>query len=208
MDDRLYKSTTDRSLSGVCGGLAAWLGIDPSLVRVVWVLLALVSGGVFVLLYIVMAVVVPDAPPGWAPRGRMGHSGPPPSWGQGYGQGWGGGAPGGAWTGQTGWQGGAGPTGTPPAGAPGVPPTGGPQDPGAPGWAPSSWPEDWGRPRPDGSGGFPVDRAGIVLGGVLVALGAWFLIKDYVPINWDLVWPVAVIALGGLLIAGAVRRTR
>ena len=204
MDDRLYRSTTDRSLAGVCGGLAAWTGIDPSLVRVVWALLALISGGVFVLLYIVMAVVVPDAPPGWAPRGRVGRSGPPPSWGQGYGQGWGGSAPGGAWTGQPGWHSGAGPTGAPPTGAP---PTGAPQDPGAPGWTPSSWPEDWGRAR-SGTGGFPADRAGIVMGGVLVALGVWFLIKDYVPINWDLVWPVAVIALGGLLIAGAVRRSR
>ena len=198
MDDRLYKSTTDRSLSGVCGGLAAWLGLDPSLVRIVWVLLALVSGGVFVVIYIVMAVVVPDAPPGWAPRGRVHQPGPPPSWGPGFGQAWGGSAPGGAWTGQSGWQGGAGPAGTPPSGAP--------QDPAVPGGPPSSWPEDWGRPRAGGSGDFPVDRAGIVIGGVLVALGAWFLVKDYVPISWELVWPVAVIALGGLLIAGAVRR--
>ena len=140
MDDRLYKSTTDRPLAGVCGGLAVWLGIDPSLVRVVWVLLALISGGVFMLLYIVMAVVVPDAPPGWAPRGKVGRSGPPPGWGPGYGQGWGGGAPGGApggaWTGQTGWQGGAGPAGAPPAGS--GPAAGAPQEPGASGCAPSS----------------------------------------------------------------------
>jgi phage shock protein C len=197
VDDRLYKSTTDRSISGVCGGLAAWIGLDPSLVRVVWVLLALISGGVFVLLYIVMAIVVPDAPPGWSPRGRMRQPEPPPSWGPGYGQNWGG-APGGAWTEQSGWQGG--PAAPPPPGAPGGQ--------AAPGGAPSSWPEDWGRPRADWYPNFPADRAGIVVGGVLVALGVWFLIKDYVPINWDLVWPVAVIALGGLLIAGAVRRGR
>jgi hypothetical protein len=43
---------------------------------------------------------------------------------------------------------------------------------------------------------------------VLVVLGAWFLVRDYVPINWDLVWPVAVIALGALLIVEAVRRNR
>jgi phage shock protein PspC (stress-responsive transcriptional regulator) len=199
VDDRLYKSTTDRSLSGVCGGLAAWLGLDPSLVRIVWVLLALLSGGVFVVLYIVMAVVVPDAPPGWAPRGRVHQSGPP-SWGPGYGQGWGGSAPGGAWTDQTGWQGGA----RPAAG----PPTGAAPDPTASGGTPSSWPEDWGRPRAGQSSPFPVDRASIVIGGVLVALGVWFLVKDRIPINPELVWPVAVIALGGLMIAGAVRRGR
>jgi membrane-bound ClpP family serine protease len=52
------------------------------------------------------------------------------------------------------------------------------------------------------------DQAGIVVGAVLVVLGLWFLFRDYVPINWDLVWPVAVIALGALLITGAMRRTR
>jgi phage shock protein C len=205
VDDRLYKSTTDRSISGVCGGLAAWLGLDPSLVRVVWVLLALLSGGVFVVLYIVMAVVVPDAPPGWAPRGRVPQAGPPPGWGPGYGQGWGGAAPGGAWTDQSSWQGGAGPAGSPP---PGTPPPGTSPGQTPPGGAPSSWPEDWGRPRAGQSGPFPVDRTGIVIGVVLVALGVWFLVKDYIPIHWELVWPVAVIALGGLLIAGAVRRGR
>ena len=199
MDDRLYKSTTDRSISGVCGGLAAWLGLDPSLVRIVWALLALLSGGVFVVLYIVMAVVVPDAPPGWAPRGRV-HQPGPPSWGPASSQGWGSSAPGGAWTGQTGWQGGAGPVGAPPSGAAPGPPT--------PGGTPTSWPEDWGRPRADPSSPFPVDRASIVIGAVLIALGVWFLVKDYIPVNWELLWPVAVIALGGLLIAGAVRRGR
>ena len=197
MDDRLYKSMTDRSLAGVCGGLAAWLGIDPSLVRIVWVLLALVSGGVFVILYVVMAVVVPDAPPGWAPRGRMQHP-TPPSWGPGQGQGWGG-APGGAWTGGAGWQGGVG-AGMPPTGAPG-----GAQPPG-PGTPPTSWPEDWGQAYAQHGSGIRPDQAGIVLGAVLVVLGVWFLVRDYIAINWDLVWPVAVIALGGILIAGAMRR--
>ena len=206
MDDRLYRSTTDRSIAGVCGGLAAWLGLDPSLVRIGWVLLALVSGGVFVILYVVMAVVVPDAPPGWTPRGRLQNPGQPPNWGQGYGQGWGqgwgGGAPGGTWTGGQGWQGGSGPTGTAPSGAQ---PTG--QTP--PGTPSTSWPEDWDRtPRPSPEGPFPTERAGLVAGGLLIALGVWFLVKDYVPINWDLVWPVAVIALGGILIVGAMRRSR
>ena len=41
-----------------------------------------------------------------------------------------------------------------------------------------------------------------------MVLGAWFLIDDYVRIDWQLVWPIAVIALGGLLIAGAVWRRR
>jgi len=202
VDDRLYRSTTDRSLSGVCGGLAVWLGLDPSLVRVVWVLLALMSGGIFVVLYIVMAIVVPEAPPGWVPRSRMQPPGQAPSWGPGYSQGRGGGAPGGAWTGAQGWQGGSGATGAPPAGA-------APQGQTPPGGAPTSWPEDWDRaPRASWDGSFPTERAGVVAGVALVVLGVWFLVKDYVPINWDLVWPVAVIVLGGVLIAGAMRRSR
>jgi phage shock protein C len=201
VDDRLYRSTTDRSISGVCGGLAAWLGMDPSLVRVGWVLLALASGGIFVIIYIAMAIVVPDAPPGWMPRGRMQPPGPSPTWGPGYSQGWNSGAPGGVWTGAPGWQAGASTAGsTAPAGAPG-------QGQAPPGGVPTSWPEDWGRDaRPSWDAGFRPERAGIIAGGVLIALGVWFLVKDYVAINWDLVWPVAVIALGGVLIVGAMRR--
>ena len=43
---------------------------------------------------------------------------------------------------------------------------------------------------------------------MLVLLGVWFLVDEYVHIPWDLVWPVAVIAVGCLLIVGAVRRGR
>ena len=58
--DRLYRSVEDRVLAGVCGGLADRLGMDPSLVRIVWVLLTIASGGLFLLIYIVMAIVVPE----------------------------------------------------------------------------------------------------------------------------------------------------
>ena len=70
MNDRLYRSPTDRVLAGVAGGLAVWLNLDPSLVRVAWVLLGIVSGGVFVLVYIVMMIIVPLPPAGWIPRPR------------------------------------------------------------------------------------------------------------------------------------------
>ncbi|HLA17328.1 MAG TPA: PspC domain-containing protein [Candidatus Limnocylindrales bacterium] len=64
MDDRLYRSRTDRMITGVAGGLAERMDVDPSLVRVIWVLLAIFSGGVFALIYLVMAVVVPERPAG------------------------------------------------------------------------------------------------------------------------------------------------
>jgi phage shock protein C len=67
MNDRLYRSVDDRVVAGVCGGLAARLALDPSLVRVLWVVVALVTA-VFpmLVLYVVMAVIVPEEPGGFA----------------------------------------------------------------------------------------------------------------------------------------------
>jgi len=59
MDTRLYRSRDDRMIGGVAGGLADYLGVDPSLVRIGWVLLFL-AGGIGLLLYIVMWIVVPE----------------------------------------------------------------------------------------------------------------------------------------------------
>jgi phage shock protein C len=60
MNRRLYKSPTEHVISGVAGGVAEYLDVDPSIVRVVWALLALITGGVFFVLYIVMWIVVPE----------------------------------------------------------------------------------------------------------------------------------------------------
>ncbi len=49
-------------LAGVAGGLADMWGADPSLVRVIWALLVIFTGGVALLVYIVMAIVVPEEP--------------------------------------------------------------------------------------------------------------------------------------------------
>jgi phage shock protein C len=67
MNERLYRSVDDRVIAGVCGGLAARLGLDPSLVRVLWVVVALVTAIVpMLVLYVIMAVVVPEEPGGFA----------------------------------------------------------------------------------------------------------------------------------------------
>lgn len=60
--DRLYRSRDDRMLAGVAGGLAELWGADPSLVRVIWALLVLFTGGVAFIVYIVMAIVIPEEP--------------------------------------------------------------------------------------------------------------------------------------------------
>jgi phage shock protein C len=63
--DRLYRSRDDRMLAGVAGGLAKVMDADPSIIRVVWVVVTVLSGGIGLLVYVVMAVVVPEAPDGW-----------------------------------------------------------------------------------------------------------------------------------------------
>lgn len=66
MRERLYRSRDDRMLFGVAGGMAEWMDLDPAIVRLVWALLIL-AGGVGLLLYIVAAIVIPEAPYAAAP---------------------------------------------------------------------------------------------------------------------------------------------
>lgn len=56
---RLFRSTTDRQIAGVCGGLAEYFSIDPTLVRLAFVVATLL-GGPGLIVYIVMAVVIPE----------------------------------------------------------------------------------------------------------------------------------------------------
>jgi phage shock protein C len=77
MNRRLYRSPDDRILAGVAGGMAETYDFDPALVRVGWALLILVTGGVFLLLYIVMALVVPLRPSGMMPWPTSGMTPPP-----------------------------------------------------------------------------------------------------------------------------------
>ncbi|MEO8246712.1 MAG: PspC domain-containing protein [Chloroflexota bacterium] len=60
MNDRLHRSLDDRIIAGVAGGLADYWGTDPSWIRVIWVVLAIITGGLGLLVYIVMAIVVPQ----------------------------------------------------------------------------------------------------------------------------------------------------
>jgi phage shock protein PspC (stress-responsive transcriptional regulator) len=58
---QLTRSTTDRRISGVAGGLAAYFGIDPTLVRVAWVVAGFMGWGI--LAYIILWIVVPHGVP-------------------------------------------------------------------------------------------------------------------------------------------------
>jgi len=59
---RLYRSR-DRQLAGVAGGMAEYLEVDPTIVRILWVL-SIFLGGFGILLYIIMAFIVPLDPRG------------------------------------------------------------------------------------------------------------------------------------------------
>jgi phage shock protein C len=65
---QLRRSRDDRMIAGVCGGLAYYLGVDPVIVRVAAVVLAL-TGGAAVIAYIVAWVLIPEARPGELPAG-------------------------------------------------------------------------------------------------------------------------------------------
>lgn len=60
---KLYKSNTERIISGVCGGLAVYLNIDPTIIRLVWALLSIFSAAVpGILLYVICVLIIPDEP--------------------------------------------------------------------------------------------------------------------------------------------------
>ena len=56
---RLHKSTRDKKLAGVCGGIAEYLGCDPTIIRLAWALL-IFGWGTGLLAYIVCAFVLPE----------------------------------------------------------------------------------------------------------------------------------------------------
>jgi phage shock protein PspC (stress-responsive transcriptional regulator) len=60
MNKRLTRSSTDKYVGGVSGGLGRYFDIDPTLVRVGWIVSTLITGGAAILGYVAMLVVVPS----------------------------------------------------------------------------------------------------------------------------------------------------
>lgn len=72
MNRRLYRCYHDRKLAGVASGLAEYFDIDPTIVRILWII-SFLFGGLGLVLYIAMAIVVPQEPEaGSAPGGVAG----------------------------------------------------------------------------------------------------------------------------------------
>ena len=157
MNRRLYRSRRDSVLGGVCGGVADYLDIDPSIVRIIWAVLALVTGGLFLVLYIVMWIVVPEGPSAATVAGAS-----------------------------------TAPTGT--AGEPG-------SEPAQPQASAPAWGAYEERLRRGGSGG------AMIFGLILIGAGIWFLVDQYIPtFDRDLIWPIALVALGAALLFVSLRR--
>ncbi len=66
---KLYRSQTDRILAGVCGGLGQYLGLDPTVIRVIFAVLTVFSG-TGLLLYIILMLIIPLEPSGSMTSGR------------------------------------------------------------------------------------------------------------------------------------------
>ncbi len=64
MQKKLYKIEEGKMLDGVCGGIAEYANIDPTVVRVIWAIVSL-WGGIGVLAYIACAIIMPRKPSGY-----------------------------------------------------------------------------------------------------------------------------------------------
>ena len=61
MEKRLYKSNQNKMIDGICGGIAEYFGVDPTVVRLLWALFSLM-GGSGILAYIIAAIIIPRNP--------------------------------------------------------------------------------------------------------------------------------------------------
>jgi phage shock protein C len=185
---KLYRSRTDRVLTGIAGGMAEYLEVDPTIVRILWVLATIFTGGLMLLLYIVLAFVIPVNPYQGGPvQGG--------AWSAGY-------APGAAAPAQPGWtQPGAAPGTTGAAATSGAAYATGYAAGGAPAWNPG-WNAEYERSRAARTE--RPGRAGLIIGSVLIVFGVIALADVVIPgwISGALVIPGLFVALGvGLLVA-------
>ena len=60
MEKKLYRSSHNRIIAGVCSGIAEYLNIDPTVVRVIWALVSISGAGI--LAYLVCALIIPEKP--------------------------------------------------------------------------------------------------------------------------------------------------
>jgi phage shock protein PspC (stress-responsive transcriptional regulator) len=206
----LYRSADDRIFAGVAGGLAAYLDVDPVIVRIIWFLSIFVTGTLTFWAYVIMMVVVPLEPTEWPPQSpwapgggpagfQTGYTPPPPGYTPPF-------------------------TGTAPAADPGSPSAG--PDATAPGQPPAAapggwWGDDWRWQRRQDRWQRRAERwqrraerheyhsyggPGLVFGLLLVLIGgllAWHQLDPSFDLN--VTWPVVIIAFGAILVVSSFR---
>jgi phage shock protein C len=145
MNGRLLRSRRERMIGGVAGGIGQQLGVDPTWVRIAWVILAIATNGAAILVYLLLLFVIPE-------EGTDAAS-PAPD-------------------------------------APRVDPL---------------------RPavrRPINLSLEPGNGA-LVVGGILVVVGAWALVAQYMPdIPWSRIWPIGLLVAGLVLVVASFNRGR
>ena len=60
-EKRLLKSAVNRMICGVCGGTGEYFHIDPTVIRLIWVILSFFSVGAGIVIYIIAAVIIPES---------------------------------------------------------------------------------------------------------------------------------------------------
>ena len=61
MTKKLYLSSTNKKIKGVCGGIAEYFNVDPTIIRLAWILFSL-AGGAGILAYIIALLIIPKNP--------------------------------------------------------------------------------------------------------------------------------------------------
>ncbi len=59
---KIYRDTNNKMISGVCAGIAKYFDLDPTLIRILWVIITM-FGGSGLIAYIICAIIIPEEPP-------------------------------------------------------------------------------------------------------------------------------------------------
>jgi len=57
---KLLKSKNNKVIAGVCGGIGEYLGIDPTIIRLLWVVMIFLSFGAAILAYVIAWIIIPE----------------------------------------------------------------------------------------------------------------------------------------------------
>src|SRR5664280_1439492 len=200
---RLYRTSDDRIIAGVAGGVAAYFDVDPIIVRVLWFISVFVTGTLSFWAYVIMIFVVPQEPAEWPAQSPWAPGGAPAGYGASY---------------------------APPVATGSVPPVDG--DPAfgtpnaasfgaAPGQPPApnaGWTGDWRSQRRQDRWQRRADRMdarrerggpGLIFGLLLILVGgllAWHQVDPNFDVN--ITWPVVIVAIGLILVVSSIRRDK